>query len=556
MAKVNNSVQRREVNIGAGMDTSAIATAVQQITGSLVGLTNEIALLSRKTKDMAEPMQQSFKKVADTSGLAGASIMGMTGIIQDSNYGIRGMANNVQFVVPLLGQLVTQTGSLSGAFKSLWSSLMGPLGVMMAFSTGIAILERFSMRKKEAQEETKKSIESFAKESVEAKILFGQLENLVKTNGDYGKIKTLTEEVNNKYNLSLNAEKLTIQDLNKAYTVAIDNLKTKIALQAAEEKAVKYATQQLTIEEKITDLQTKKAEAENKIRLLPKVSAANAEFGTDRELAFQQDIKEATNEINKLKAESLDLTNKQNSLLGKSVELANKLVVVSKGKGGEGDAVNKAANTKDLEALASKAKTLDDAKNIIAPKAIALGEAIPLGFSTGIDHTIDEVPKAIERLIKPIENEFYKIKETLNKGIEMFIETSVIGLFDALGQELGGNKKAIDNFAKEIVGSFASFLQQMGGMIIAYGFAMDAFKNAFKTPLIAIAAGAALIAIGGAIKAAHNKKMGVAGSAGASSGGSGSYAGGYSDNDMYIYSRLDGRDLVLSNQRSQYQVRR
>lgn len=552
---ISESQNNRKHNIGVGIDSSAIATGVQQITASLKDLTMQISRMGQAAQTGSEPLRTSLKKVADTSGLAGAAVMGMTGIIQDSNYGIRGMANNIQFVVPLLGQLVTQTGSLTGAFKSLWGALIGPLGVMMAFSTGITILERFSMRKKETQEETKKSIESFAKESVEAKILFGQLESLVKTGGDYNKIKTLTDEVNKKYNLSLNAEKLTVQDLNKAYTVAIANLKTKIGLQAAEEKATKYATELLTIEERLTELQTKKLETQTAISKLPKVSAANQEFGNDRELAFQQQIKEANAEIVKLQLQSKDITGKQNDLLSKSVELANKLVVVNNGNGGASAEV-KAANAKDLEALASKAKLLQDAKNIIAPKAVELGEAIPIGFSTGIDHTIDMVPKAIDKLVKPIESEFYKIKETLNRGIEMFVETSVIGLFDALGQELGGNKKAIDNFGREIVGSFASFLQQMGGMIVAYGFAMDAFKKAFKTPLVAIAAGAALIAIGGAIKAAHNKKMGATGSAGAASGTGGSYAGGYSDNDMYIYSRLDGRDLVLSNQRSQYQQRR
>lgn len=148
-----------------------------------------------------------------------------------------------------------------------------------------------------------------------------------------------------------------------------------------------------------------------------------------------------------------------------------------------------------------------------------------------------------------------ELQEQVNNNIDAFIKDSVVGLFDALGQELGGNAKAIDDWGKQMIAGFGGFLQKMGAMIIAYGFAMDAFKKAWKNPYVAIAAGAALIAIGGAIKAAHNKKMGAANPSGGSNGDTG-FSNGYNNNDMYIYSRLDGRDLVLSNQRSQYQVRR
>jgi hypothetical protein len=141
----------------------------------------------------------------------------------------------------------------------------------------------------------------------------------------------------------------------------------------------------------------------------------------------------------------------------------------------------------------------------------------------------------------------------VNDAIEQFVVQTAVGLFGAIGEAIGGGGDALKKFGQDFLGEFGGFLQQVGGMIIAYGFAMEAFQKAFTNPFAAIAAGAALIIIGGAIKGAHEKKFGGGGSGGGMSGGYGggpSYSSGLQDN--IIYSRLDGRDLVLSNQRTGY----
>lgn len=141
----------------------------------------------------------------------------------------------------------------------------------------------------------------------------------------------------------------------------------------------------------------------------------------------------------------------------------------------------------------------------------------------------------------------------VNDAIEQFVVQTAVGLLGAIGEAIGGGKDSIKKFGQDFLGEFGGFLQQVGAMIIAYGFAMEAFKTAFTNAPLAIAAGAALIIIGGAIKGAHEKKFGGGGGGGGMSGGYGggpSYSKGLQE--QIIYSRLDGRDLVLSNQRTGY----
>jgi hypothetical protein len=108
---------------------------------------------------------------------------------------------------------------------------------------------------------------------------------------------------------------------------------------------------------------------------------------------------------------------------------------------------------------------------------------------------------------------------------------------------------------------FADFLGKLGGMMIAFGITLSAFWEGLKNPAnagIVIAAGIAAVVAAGAIKGYLKKQANSnnIGSIPSSGGGGGMGSSGYSNNEMYMYSRLDGRDLVLSNQRAVYQQRR
>ncbi len=115
-------------------------------------------------------------------------------------------------------------------------------------------------------------------------------------------------------------------------------------------------------------------------------------------------------------------------------------------------------------------------------------------------------------------NMFQSIPETLNQvkdetiNISGLIASGVTDLFSSL-ENIGKGKQ----FGKSIIASVASFAQQFGGLLIATGIGEIAFKK-FSGPQM-IAAGAALVALGGAVKGAISGRPNLSGG-GSSSGGS------------------------------------
>jgi hypothetical protein len=78
------------------------------------------------------------------SGTATASVLELGRTISDAPYGIRGMANNLSQLASMFALSAKKAGGLGGALKAMGGVLMGPLGILLAFQTAIAIIEAFA----------------------------------------------------------------------------------------------------------------------------------------------------------------------------------------------------------------------------------------------------------------------------------------------------------------------------------------------------------------------------------------------------------------------------
>lgn len=169
------------------------------------------------------------------------------------------------------------------------------------------------------------------------------------------------------------------------------------------------------------------------------------------------------------------------------------------------------AMPKMMEAKTSAVSTKTDKSS----KLITQGSVSKAGIATG------EEQKANEKVAG--------FMADMNGLIESGMENATSTFADGLGGLMSGDMN-IGEFGASILASIGSFLVQMGKMLIAYAISMQAFKNAFSNPFVALAAGVALVAIGGMISSTAQKGMssssGGGGSAGQGSGGGN--AGGYS----------------------------
>jgi hypothetical protein len=102
---------------------------------------------------------------------------------------------------------------------------------------------------------------------------------------------------------------------------------------------------------------------------------------------------------------------------------------------------------------------------------------------------------------------------------------------------------------------FGDTMKQMGSMIMAEGIAMEAFKNSIKNPYAAIAAGAALIAVGSAVSSGL-QALTANPTGGGSSASTGSNATAEVQNyestiTVEVVGRISGSDIILASKNQQ-----
>ena len=171
---------------------------------------------------------------------------------------------------------------------------------------------------------------------------------------------------------------------------------------------------------------------------------------------------------------------------------------------------------------------------------------------------LSEFEKSKDQIIAYSEEIMAEMQRAAMYGsmIENAIIASTTNSMQALMDILMGVEEAdMKNVMAAFLTPFADTLKQMGGMIMAEGIAMDAFKKSFSNPYAAIAAGAALIAVGSAASAGlqrltANPTGGTSASSGASSY-SGSALNYESTLTIEVTGKISGSDILISGQKTQ-----
>lgn len=221
-------------------------TAVKKVTTSV---REQQAAMSGATKDGLNPM-------IDKTGLAGATLVELGRTISDSNYGIRGMANNLSQLSTLFITLISTTGGLVNGIKALTRAFLGPLGIILAFQAVIAMIEKQDMEAQKLKRTTDSLGNQVAKTAGNFEIYVRKLQDANESKEQQSlAIKKLKKEYPD-FVKQLNESSLSFEDIknktNEA-SAAIDNYRREIIKlafsKAAQTKIEKLAAESIDIEQ-------------------------------------------------------------------------------------------------------------------------------------------------------------------------------------------------------------------------------------------------------------------------------------------------------------------
>lgn len=95
----------------------------------------------RQLEQDNERLSKGLGRVGNSAGQARNALIGINYIVQDLPYGFRGVANNLDMTAQQMGMLIVSSGGVSNAFRTLFSSMTGTTGILLGFSTFIALLQ-------------------------------------------------------------------------------------------------------------------------------------------------------------------------------------------------------------------------------------------------------------------------------------------------------------------------------------------------------------------------------------------------------------------------------
>ena len=199
------------------------------------GLKSNIQGLDKAVNDFgktAKKAQAELKNFESSAGIAGATVNELGRLVSDLPFGITAITNNLSQLGSMFAILVTKVGGFQAAIASLWRTIMGPVGILLAFQAAVAALqfwEQSSKKAEKSQDDLSKAIGGAATELKEAvKILNDENISLERK-------EKLLRNINSEYegmNLSLNEnnqlKETSLEQVNKEIDALIRLDKAKV----------------------------------------------------------------------------------------------------------------------------------------------------------------------------------------------------------------------------------------------------------------------------------------------------------------------------------------
>jgi len=188
-------VHKRQIG---GQDYVATKQKVDQLSKAQRELSTQTIQASNSLKTASKEVK-GFGDAATVSGGAAIALGQLFSDIGQFGFGfangIRAIANNISQLATLFAMLAVQTGGVRAALRSLWASMMGPLGIVVAIQAVVGVLDYWASSQRKAKEENDKLTESFEEQAQRLEVLKGALDASLGENQYKVALETLNDEM-------------------------------------------------------------------------------------------------------------------------------------------------------------------------------------------------------------------------------------------------------------------------------------------------------------------------------------------------------------------------
>jgi|GEM_PF-5501411 len=288
--------QLDNVATSAGNTTSKLSQLQKQVSffgGGLTSFTNNFSRLPAAIGGVNQPLA----RYDDLSRRARQTTLDFSRVIQDAPYAILSrnigaVANNIDQLVPSFQRTIGSAGSFTGGLKAIGRSLLGAGGIGLGISIVTAGLTLFgdklfgaSKAAKEMDEATQKLAQDLTLSAAKLTVLVGVVQNVNSSYDDKQKALQAINQEYGKYLSNLNGEKVTLENIGKAYDVIIDNLLRQAVVKGLQEQIAKSVEETAA---KVVELQI----AEEKRRIESGKTKATITQGLSTEASLRNAIKQ------------------------------------------------------------------------------------------------------------------------------------------------------------------------------------------------------------------------------------------------------------------------
>lgn len=225
--------------------TSVAVKDLRKEVGNFSIDSNKMVQSVKITSGGLNNLQKSVKGVRDVSGSATSSVLEMGRAISDSNYGIRGMANNLSQLASNLVYTAKAAGGIGGAFIQIKNAMLGPLGIILLFQSAIALLERMSMEASGLEDKLKDLNDTGITESVTKLMLLRDVLNdtAISISDKNGVIRKAREEYED-LNIAIDNNGIATAESVLAIDAEIDAL-----MRSAKAKAINQLASEIMVDQ-------------------------------------------------------------------------------------------------------------------------------------------------------------------------------------------------------------------------------------------------------------------------------------------------------------------